>query len=159
MSDDEQGNDDSADAQPLNYARHADGQYVVVARFPNRFEAGLAQAKLQDEDIGSFLETDTAWAMLPVVPSGGLQLTVLREELERAQQILSTTPATRWLVIPGALPVYSGMVCPACKSDQVAFVPMSEWFKLLCVLSVGLAWLLVPRTWKCTACGKTWRGG
>jgi len=61
---------------------------VEAARFYNSFEAGLARARLEADEIGSFLfDMEMSWEGL-----GGLipiRLMVAEEELESAQAILA----------------------------------------------------------------------
>jgi hypothetical protein len=61
---------------------------VVAATFTNSFEAGVAQAKLEDEDMMSFLfDTEMSWEGFGgIIP---IRLMVDDEDLEEAQRILA----------------------------------------------------------------------
>ena len=60
---------------------------VLAARFYNGFEAGIAQARLTDEGIESFIfDLEMNWGGLPV------RLMVAEEDLEAAQALLDAPP-------------------------------------------------------------------
>ena len=59
---------------------------VLAARFYNGFEAGIAQARLTDEGIESYIfDLEMNWGGLGAVP---VRLMVIEEDLAAAQAVL-----------------------------------------------------------------------
>jgi hypothetical protein len=142
----------------LNYASHVAEQLVVVARFGNSFEAGLAQSKLESEGIPTYPENAMVTGIDAYTGAQGTRLRVPREDAERAAEILRATPARKSLVGEYAV-VEEGAAaaCPQCGSAQVARVPLPDAFKVLSIVLLGLPLLFAPKVWRCAACGHVWR--
>jgi Putative prokaryotic signal transducing protein len=152
-------NPTSQTPQVLNYASHVAEQLVVVARFSNSFEAGLAQSKLEAEGISTFPENAMVTGIDAYTGAQGTRLRVRREDAHRAAEILRATPARKFLVGEFAVVEEGAATCPACGSGQVARVPLPDAFKLLSIVLLGLPLLFAPKVWRCAACGNVWRDG
>ena len=65
---------------------------VLAARFYNGIEAGIAQSRLTDAGIESYIfDLEMSWGGLGAVP---VRLMVLDEDLEAAREILEADPET-----------------------------------------------------------------
>jgi hypothetical protein len=77
-------------------------QFVAVARFADAAEARLAAARLESEDVDCDVLDRPATHGLGV---GGATLAVEQDQLARAVEVLSATPARRWLLVKPAVAV------------------------------------------------------
>jgi hypothetical protein len=136
----------------LNYAA-LQGQkrelgLVTVATYWDVWEANLALGKLRSEGIDATLADQNIvssgggfYANL----TGGIKLQVAVGDAERARAALPrrSTPAP--------------IKCPKCGSDQTRVLPQNTIVRMLCILLLGIPYVLFGRRWTCTACGNTWR--
>ena len=135
----------------LHYATHQEESLVLIARFNNAFEAGLAQLKLESEGIQVYPEDAMVTGIDAYTGQRGSRVRVRPEDAPRAVDLLRATPARKALVGPFAVP--DVLTCPACASTNVAPRPVS---KLLTILLLGLPVLFTKATLRCAACGHVW---
>src|SRR3982751_6079765 len=126
----------SEDQSPpvLHYATHQEEKLVLIARFNNAFEAGLAQLKLESEGILIYPEDAMVTGIDAYTGQRGTRIRVRPEDAPRAVDLLRATPARKALVGPFAVADPDAPTCPACGSANVALRPAPAASKLLTVL-------------------------
>jgi hypothetical protein len=67
---------------------------VTIAHFNTVIEAEMAKSQLGAEGIGAFLAGAGTLGVMPYLgPSGGIQLQVAEDDVERAREVLGMTGA------------------------------------------------------------------
>ena len=66
-----------------------DSKLIVVADFPNRIDAEIAQSALEAAGIESFVSADDAGGLRPNLWLSGVRLVVLDEDARRALEVLN----------------------------------------------------------------------
>jgi hypothetical protein len=72
----------------------SDSELAVVAVFPNRIAAEMAQGALMAEGIESVVSADDAGGVYASLWVNGVRLLVRAEDADNAQQVLATGDAT-----------------------------------------------------------------
>jgi hypothetical protein len=70
----------------------ADLELHVIRTFLNVFEAEVAQSVLESAGIESMIRADDCRGTGPHLWMGGVELVVRREDTDRAEEVLSSTP-------------------------------------------------------------------
>ncbi len=66
-----------------------DSKLIVVADFPNRIDAEIAQSALEAAGIESFVSADDAGGLRPNLWLSGVRLVVRDEDARRALEVLN----------------------------------------------------------------------
>jgi hypothetical protein len=161
----------------LDYALAGGGAAKPIANFFSLVEADI---------VASVLESQGIWAMVLATPvtkawtgSGGT-LMVHETDMERAIEMLASTPARKWLILPEAqrppAKVLKVETCPQCDSMEVrrpsltarlalvaaglCWIPFTfdyGWAIFAGLFAGCLVWLLYSESRRCRDCGHRWR--
>jgi hypothetical protein len=157
--------EDAAQARQILDARSADPKRVLsyepsptsmaheLARFPTATEAHMAAAILDAEGIPvDVIDPSFKYGMT----DGPATLRIAIDDRDLAIEILSATPAAKYLDVEYARPAASAIVCPSCQSDDV----YQTWFSrrlFFIAMLIGIPIPLPMKFWRCSRCGHEWR--
>jgi len=140
---------------------------TVAASFTYPYEADFAKALLESHDVDAWVldghQIQTRWHFSGAL--GGVKVSVRREDLVHAKQILAEDRSEQLETIPeSALPAHPDEVCPSCGGTNViSFMRNSRisgrtWLGLL--ISLLITFIVPLRTvkedWRCRTCSWEW---
>ena len=126
---------------------------VVVSRFYDASAAHLARCNLVSQGIAAEIIDEHTVGVNPLYANavGGVKIVVRPVDAQRAREILLRQ---REKICDSETP--EKMICPRCQSSEVRRTPVRGVFVLLAALTLGIAWLLFWKKYKCQSCGYTW---
>jgi len=131
-------------------------RWVTVATFTAPWEAQLARARLESEEIDCRIGDENLGRLGLSNAIGGVKLLVWEEDLAQAAELLRREARLPEIYLVTEDEVLSPR-CPGCNSDNLS---LERWSRRLLVGSLLLLRfpLLIPRRrWKCRNCGGEWR--
>lgn len=123
-------------------------------------QAELAKIKLETEGIRCFLSgknfIGVHWLCSAV--AGGVKLQVKESDAKRALEILQTDEKVNVKALDNSLtPEPISGLCPKCYSDDVEYRRFSRTVFYLGILFFRVPLPLLRKSYKCNACGHSWK--
>ena len=142
-------------------------KWVTIATFNMPYQAHLAKARLEAEDIPVTIHNEHISRLYQYAGAlGGVQLQVLGEHIEEAKKILESVPdneltdeealSAKMPEEPGPRPPES-IDCPQCGSEGFAEELNYPIERFLNGILLGLPYLWIGRPLHCRACDHTFR--
>lgn len=133
--------------------------WITILTFNAAQDAYLAQAKLESEEIQTFLKDELTNQVLNVYSiTSGVKLQVLVADYDRACEILQEAGYTVDSIEQDAqaVPEIDRDKCPFCHSVHISKVRYPILFEIVYAI-LALFTPLFKKSYKCQECGKVWR--
>ncbi len=113
----------------------------------------MARGLLESEGIEAEVFDEYTIAVQPLYSTalGGVKLVVLERDVGQALDILREQRAEATAYDEEKL----GR-CPRCESVRIGDNPLRFGIILLAIVTLGIAWLLLYRKYRCEECGHSW---
>ena len=130
------------------------GQHITIAACSQTLEASMIQMELDAAGIESELENEFTVGVDPLLSNavGGIKISVLTEDVEKARQVMEKYYETKALEEE-----QKARTCPKCRYRNGNPVRRPNWIGILSVLTLGAfslfyAW---PK-YSCPSCKHKW---
>jgi hypothetical protein len=136
--------------------------WVTIMTFNTPQDAYLAQAKLESEEIQTFLKDELTNQVLNVYSiTSGVKLQVPVADYDRASAILKESGYTLDIIEQDVQSVQGNSTidkskCPFCHSEEISRVRRPILFEIVYAI-LGLFSPLFRKSYQCLVCGKVWR--
>ena len=129
---------------------------ITIAVFSHSIEAEVAKNFLDSAEIPSFVfdgHTVTMnWLYSNAI--GGVKLKVRREDVHKAQELLSKDYAAE---LQEVVDDSKYAKCPLCGNEDSVRVELSRAGFFISFLLLGFPFLFARKRFKCNSCGHNWR--
>lgn len=126
-------------------------QRIVIATFDWLNEAELARIFLENNDIDVEIADSNITAAYPLLGNalGGIKLSVNELQAEKAVELLTEYDKE--------INANHKLWCPKCDSEDIKKMELHGVLKFLAVITVGLAAIVLSKSFKCNSCNHAWR--
>jgi hypothetical protein len=131
--------------------------FVSVATYASSGEAHLARIALEAEGLRTVILNENTTNFMPDValtPQGGIQLQVLRQDLERAKEILHRAQESRPSDDPMFAPEPGWDACPKCHSTDIIRTTYDKNSTRILIWALWFGFR--RRRTTCKKCGHLW---